>query len=94
MNDSDDGQRDGNDGEPDLIGRLERCAVRRFAGAHVAHDVLDLYDGVVDQNAGDEGDAEQAHQVEREAQDRHSPEGRDGGQRQGDRRDKRRAHVA
>ena len=45
-----DGDRD--DGEADLVGGLERGAIGRFAHPHVAHDVLDLDDGVVDQDAG------------------------------------------
>ena len=90
--DRDDRQRDGDDGEADLVGGLERGAIGRLARAHVAHDVLDLDDGVVDEDADDERDAEQAHEVQREAEQRHGPEGRDGRQRQGDRGDERRAH--
>ena len=92
--DGDDGQRDGDDGEADLVGGLDGGAIGRFAGAHVAHDVLDLDDGVVDEDAGDERDAEQADEVEREAEQLHRPERRDGRQRQGDGGDQRRAHVA
>ena len=77
-------KRDGDDGEPDLVGGLQRGAVGRFAHAHVAHDVLDLDDGVVDQDAGDDGDGEQADEVEREAGRVERPEGRDDGERQGD----------
>ncbi len=69
----DDGEGDGDDGEADLVGGLQRGAVGRFAHAHVAHDVLDLDDGVVDQDAGDDGDGEQADEVEREAQPRRWP---------------------
>ncbi len=61
--DGDDGGGDGDDGEADLVGRFERGAVGRFPHAHVAHDVLDLDDRVVDEDAGDDGDREQAHEV-------------------------------
>ena len=72
-----DRQRDGDDGEADLVGSLHRGAPGRLSHAHVAHDVLDLDDGVVDQNAGDERDREQAHEVERKAERIHRPESRD-----------------
>ena len=43
---------DGDDREADLVGRLERGLVGRFAHPDMAHDVLDLDDRVVDENAG------------------------------------------
>ena len=64
---------DGDDGEADLVGGLEGGAVGALAHAHVAHDVLDLDDGVVDQDARDDGDGEQADEIEREARDVHAP---------------------
>ena len=60
----------------------------------MALDVLDLDDGVVDENAGDERDREKADEIEREAHQVHRPEGGDGRQRQGDRGDGRGAPVA
>ena len=90
----DDGERDGDDGETDLVGGLQRGAIGRFAHAHVAHDVLDLDDGVVDQDAGDDGDGEQADEIEREARRVERPEGRNDGERQGDGGDERGAPVA
>ncbi len=90
----DDGRGDGDDGEADLVGGFQRGAIGRFAHAHVAHDVLDLDDGVVDEDAGDDGDGEQAHEVEREAHGLHGPEGRDDRQRQRDGGDDGRAPVA
>ncbi len=53
--------------EADLVRRIERGLEAGLAHAHVAHDVLDLDDGVVDQHARDERQREQAHLVEREA---------------------------
>ena len=60
----------------------------------MAHDVLDLDDGVVDENAGHQRDREQAHEVEREADRIHSPEGRNDRERQRDRGDQSGAQVA
>ena len=92
--DRDDRERDGDHREPDLVGRLQRSAIGRLAHAHVADDVLDLDDRVVDQNAGDERDREQAHEVEREADRVHRPEGRNDRQRQRNCGDQRGAPVA
>ena len=50
-------KRDRDDREADLVGRLERGAVGRLAHPHVPDDVLDLDDGVVDQDAGHQRDA-------------------------------------
>ncbi len=47
----DDRHRDGDHGEADLVGCLQRRAVGALAHAHVADDVLDLHDGVVHQDA-------------------------------------------
>ncbi len=90
----DDGEGDGDHGQADLVGRLQRGAIGALAHAHVAHDVLDLDDGVVDEDAGDDGDGQQADQVEREAGHVERPEGRDDGQRQRDRRNQCGAPVA
>ena len=65
--DGDDGRRDGDDGETDLVGGIERGAIWRFAHRHVALDVLDLDDRVVDENARCDCDGEQADEIEREA---------------------------
>src|SRR5271165_1357265 len=59
----------------------------------MTHDVLDLDDRVVDQNAGHQRDREQAHQIEREADRVHRPEGRNDRERQRDRGDDRRAQI-
>ena len=70
-------ERDGDHRQANLVSGFERSAVGRFAHAHVAHDVLDLDDGVVDQDAGDDGDGEQADEVKGEAGGIDGPEGRD-----------------
>ena len=83
--DCDDGHRDGDNGKTDLVGSFERSAVGRFAHVHMAHDVFDLDDRVIDQNAGDQRNREQAHEIERKAHHRDCPERRDDGERQGNR---------
>ena len=81
--DGDDGERDGNHGQANLVGGLERRAIRRFSPTHVAYDVLDLDDGVVDENAGHERDTEKGDEIERKAHDGHRPKCWD--RRQGER---------
>ncbi len=85
--DRDDGQRDRDHGEADFVGGLQRRAIGRLAHPHMAHDVLDLDDGVVDQNAGRQRNREEADEVERKSQDVHRPERREDRQRQRDRGD-------
>ena len=63
--DGDDGRGGGDDGQADLVGGLHRGVVGRLAVPHVADDVLDLDDGVIDQDAdgqrqGQQGDARSA----------------------------------
>ena len=89
----DDGAGDRDDSQADLVGRLDCRLVRAFAHSHVPDDVLDLDDGVVHQDAGDEGDGEQADEVEREAHRLHEGERRDDGERQRDGGQHRRAPV-
>ncbi|MDF9792058.1 hypothetical protein M2440_002759 [Methylorubrum extorquens] len=85
--DRDDGRGDGDDRKPDLVGGFERRAVGGFAHPHVADDVLDLDDGVIDEDAGHQRDREQADRVEREAEGTHHPEGRQHREWQRHRRD-------
>ena len=92
--DRDDGQADRDHGEADFVGGLQRGAIGRLAHPHVAHDVLDLDDGVVDQNTGRQRDGEKADEVQREAENVHRPERREDRQRQRDRGDDGGADVA
>ena len=62
---------------------------RGFALLHVAHDVLDHHDGIVDDEAGPDGQRHQRQVVEAEAAEPHHPEGRDDRERQGDAGDDR-----
>ena len=71
-----------------------RRLIRRFAHPHVAHDIFDLDDRVVDQNAGAERNRQEADEVEREAQQIHHPERREDRQRQRDRGNNGCAQVA
>ena len=52
---------------PISIGRIERGLEAALAHAHVAHDVLDLDDGIVDQHARHQRQRQQGDRVEREA---------------------------
>ena len=57
-----------------------------LAALHVAHDVLAHDDGVVDQHADGQRQAQQGHEVEREAA---QPHGDEGGDRRGRQRQRR-----
>ena len=92
--DRDDGQRDRDHGEADFVSGFQCCAIGRFAHPHVADDIFDLDDGVVDQNTRREGNGEEADQVQRESQNVHRPERREDRQRQRDRGDDGGADVA
>ncbi len=92
--DRDNGQRDRDHGEADFVGGLERGAIGRLAHAHVADDVLDLDDGVVDQNTRRQRDGEERDQVQRETEQVHHPERREDRQRQRDRGDDGGSHIA
>ncbi len=85
--DRDNRQRDRDHGKADFVGGFECRAIGRFAHAHVAHDVLDLDDGVVDQNTRRQRDGEERDQVQREAEQVHRPERREDRQRQRNRSD-------
>ena len=63
---------------------FERGLERVLALLHVAHDVLDHHDRVVDHEAGADGQRHQRQVVEREAAEPHHAEGRDQRQRQRD----------
>ena len=77
-----DGERE--DGEADLLGALERGVERRVAFFEVARDVLDHDDGVVDDEAGRNGEGHQAKIVEAVAEQIHDAEGADDRKRDGD----------
>ena len=62
--DRNDGEADGDDGKPDLVGGLDRRLVGGFPHPNVAHDVLDLDDGVIDEDARRERNRKQTHKVE------------------------------
>jgi hypothetical protein len=49
--DGDQREGGGDHRQADLVGRLHRRLIGRFAHAQVAHDVFDFDDGVIDQNA-------------------------------------------
>ena len=85
-------QRD--DGEADLLGALKRGLQRRVAFLEIAGDVLDHDDGIVDHEAGGDGQRHQRQIVEAEAEQIHGAQRADQRQRNRKARDQRRARVA
>ncbi len=77
----DDGHGGRDHREPNLVRRLQRGAIGRFAHPHVPDDVLDLDNGIIDQDAGDQRDRQQADGVQRKPEQVHRPEGRNNRQR-------------
>jgi hypothetical protein len=75
-------QRDRHGGEADLVAPLKGGHPRRFAELQVAVDVLQHHDAVVHQDADQQRQGHQAHQVEAEAHEVHHQEG--GDERRGD----------
>src|SRR5438067_13010084 len=57
----DNSQADGDDDEAYLVGGLERRLIRCFAHPYMPDDVLDLDDGIINENACAEHNREQAH---------------------------------
>ena len=80
------GEGGGDHRQPDLIGGLHRRLVWCLSHAQVAHDVLDLDDRVVDQNADHQRQRQQSDHVDAETQKVHPDESRDHRQRQRHRR--------
>ena len=76
---------------PTSLHGLVRGGRRREAVGDLALDVLDDHDGVVDDDADGEDEAEQSQVVEREAERRHDGERADERHRDGDDRDDGRA---
>ena len=71
-----DGQGGRHHRKPDLVCGFERRDIGLLAHAHMAHDVLDLDDGVVHQNADNQRQPQHDDVVEGEARDLHDQEGR------------------
>ena len=86
------GQRD--DREPDL----PRAAQRRFEGVHAAFDmarnVFDHHDGVVDDEAGRDGERHERQIVQAEAEQVHRSQRSDQGERHGEARNDRSRYGA
>ena len=64
-------ERGGDDCQADLVGRLHGGLKRRLAHAQVAHDVLDLHDRIVHQDAHHQRERQQRHHIERKADQVH-----------------------
>jgi len=67
--------RERDDGEADLLRALERRLERPLTSLDVAGDVLDHHDGVVDHEAGRDGEGHQRQVVQAVAAEVHQPEG-------------------
>ncbi len=80
--DRDECQGRGNDGKADFIGSFERGLLRRFPHLQVARDILDLDDGIIDEDADHERECKQRHRIEAEIRQVHHKEGRNDRQRQ------------
>ncbi|GCC49127.1 hypothetical protein chiPu_0033630, partial [Chiloscyllium punctatum] len=80
-------QRD--DGEADLLGAAERRLEWRLALFDVSRDVFDHDDGVVDHEAGGDGQRHQRQIVQAEAEQIHRPKRADQRQRHRQARDQR-----
>ena len=87
--DSDDGECGCNHRQTDFIGGFNRCLISGFAHPHMAHDILDFDDGIIDQNARHKAEREHGNLVQAEAQKLHKPEGWDRRQRNCDGRNDR-----
>jgi hypothetical protein len=82
------------DGEADLFGASHRGVEGTHALFEVAGDVLDDDDGVVDDEAGGDGERHEGEIVQRVAEQVHHAEGAEKRERHGDRGDERRAAFA
>ena len=83
-----------NNGESDLLGAFQRGLQRRFAFFDVAADVFDHDDGVVDDEAGGDGEGHERKVVEAVAEQIHHAERADDGERHGNAGNDGGAHAA
>src|SRR3546814_10400862 len=64
-------------GQADFVSRIDGGLICRLSHAHVTHDILDLYNGIVQQHACNQAERQQADTIERKIHKDHEPEGRD-----------------
>jgi len=83
-----------NDGEADLLRAVERRLHARFAHLHVARDVLEHHDRVVDHETHAQRQRHQRQVVQAVAEDVHERESADDRQRQREARDEGRGDAA
>ena len=83
----------GNHREADLVGGFHCGLIGRLAHAQVADDVLDLDNGIIDQNADHQRQGQQRDDIQRETEGVHADESRNGRQRQRDGGDEGRPPV-
>src|SRR3546814_2604682 len=58
-------------GQADFVSRIDGGLIRRLSHAHVTHDILDLDNGIVHQNAGYQAERQQADTIERKIHQAH-----------------------
>ncbi len=92
--DGDERNADGEDGEADLLCAVEGGGEGVHAGFEMAGDVFHDHDGVIDDEAGGDGERHQREIVEAVAAEIHDREGADERDGHGDGRDERGAAVA
>ena len=88
------GERSGDDRQPDFLGSFHRRVIGRLTHAKMPGDVFDFDDGIIDQHPHHQRNRQKRHGVERIAKQLHAQKCRDDGQRQGRRRNHRCPPVA
>ena len=75
--DRDDGHRGREHGEADFVGSVKRCLIGGLAHAHVPNDIFYLDDCIIDEDAGNQAHGHGRHEIERDSEQAHEPEGGD-----------------
>ena len=83
----------GKDGQHQFLRRIGRGNLRPLAELHVAENIFNKDDGIVDQKTHGQRKAHEGHVIHREIERPHQEEGRDDGHRDGEAADDRRAKV-
>jgi len=81
---SDDAEGGRDNREADFICGVNGGLIGGFTHAHMAHDILDLDNGIIDKDTRHQTQGKQGEKVEIESEQIHEPEGRDGRKRDGD----------
>ena len=71
----------GNHRHADFVRAFHRCLIRSFAHLHVAHDIFDLDNRIVDEHTNHQRQGEQGNHVEAKVHQADDPKSRNDGQR-------------